>query len=138
MIAAIDMSPYASIGIGGLLIGLCAWYWQHLGKVGTSPARRSIRRGSLVIAVLAVFALVRAASFVDSEVHPANYVNSWLAAIGLLFLFMVLIGLDLFNSFLVYRRLLAHDMILDARTLQSHVDQPRGPAAPEPDDERTE
>ena len=131
MIAAIDMSPYASIGIGGLLIGLCAWYWQHLGKVGTSPARRSI-------AVLAVFALVRAASFVDSEVHPANYVNSWLAAIGLLFLFMVLIGVDLFNSFLVYRRLLAHDMILDARTLQSHVDQPRGPAAPEPDDERTE
>ena len=59
VIAAIDMSPYASIGIGGLLIGLCAWYWQHLGKVGTSPARRSIRRGSLVIAVLAVFALVR-------------------------------------------------------------------------------
>lgn len=138
MIAAIDMSPYASIGLGGLLIGLCAWYWQHLGKIGTSPARRSIRRGSLVIAVLAVLALVRAASFVDAEVDPASYVNSWLAAIGLLFLFMVLIGVDLLNSFLLYRRLLAHDMILDARTLRSHVDQHRGPSEPDRDDERTE
>jgi len=137
MIAAIDMSPYTSIGLGGLLIGLCAWYWQHLGKVHTSPARRSIRRGSLVIAVLAIFALVRAASFVDAEVDPANYVNSWLAAIGLLFLFMVLIGADLLNSFLLYRRLLAHDMILDVRTLRSHVDQPLGPGEPDRADERT-
>ena len=137
MIAEIDMSPFASVGLGGLLLCLCGWYWQHLGKLGTAPSRRAIRRGSLVLAVLAIFAMVHAASFVDAEVDPANYVNSWLAAIGLLFLFMLLVGVDLLNSFLIYRRLLARDMLLDAQRIQSLITSKQDAAERRKHDEDT-
>ena len=118
------MSPFLSVGLGGLLLLTCAWYWQRLGRRDIEPSRRGIRRASLVLAALAIFALVRAASFVDSEIDPANYVTSWLAAIGLLFLFVLLVCLDVLNSFLIYRRMLLEDALLAAQEIQSNLSQP--------------
>ena len=123
LLAQIDMSPFLSIGLGGLLLLTCAWYWQRLGRRDVEPSRRGIRRASLVLAALAIFALVRAASFVDSEISPADYVNSWLAAIGLLFLFVLLVGMDVLNSFFIYRRMLLQDALLAAQEIQSNLRQ---------------
>ena len=123
LLAQIDMSPFLSIGLGGLLLLTCAWYWQRIGRRDVEPSRRGIRRASLVLAALAIFALVRAASFVDSEISPADYVNSWLAAIGLLFLFVLLVGMDVLNSFFIYRRMLLQDALLAAQEIQSNLRQ---------------
>ena len=123
LFAQIDRSPFLSIGLGGLLLLTCAWYWQRLGRREIEASRRGIRRASLVLAALAIFALVRAASFVDSEISPADYVTSWLAAIGLIFLFVLLVGLDLINSFLIYRRMLLQDALLAAQEIQSNLGQ---------------
>ena len=122
VLAEIDMSPYLSIGLGGLMCLTCGWYWHRLGRQDIEPSRRGIRRASLVLAVLAIFALVRAASFVDYKIDPGGWVTSWLAAIGLLFLFLLLVAMDLLNSFLIYRRLLMEDALTAARELHSTVE----------------
>ena len=125
-LSQIDMPPVLSLAIGCLLLICCIWYWQRLGRGDVEPSRRAIRRASLVLAALAVFALVRAASFVDSEIHPGNYVRSWLAAIGLIFLFLLMVAVDLVNSLLLYRRMLLQEALTAAQDLQSQVDRGEG------------
>ena len=124
LILEIDMAPAVSVLIGCALLFCCIWYWHRLGRSDVEPSRRAIRRASLVLAALSIFALVRAASFVDSEVTPGHYVTSWLAAIGLIFLFLLLVAVDLVNSLLLYRRMLMEDALAAARDLRlSGVDE---------------
>ena len=126
VLSQIDMPPILSVSIGCLLLFSCIWYWQRLGRADVEPSRRAIRRASLVLAALAVFALVRAASFVDSEIHPGNYVTSWLAAFGLIFLFILLVAVDLVNSLLIYRRMLLQEAITAAQDLQFKINEEKG------------
>ena len=118
LLLEIDMAPVSSVLIGSALLFCCIWYWHRLGRPDVEPSRRAIRRASLVLAALSIFALVRAASFVDSEIDPGNYVTSWLAAIGLIFLFLLLVAVDLVNSLLLYRRMLMEDALAAARDLR--------------------
>ena len=128
LLSQIDMPPVLSVCLGCLLLTACVWYWQRLGRADVEPSRRGIRRASLVLAALAIVALVRAASFVDSEINPGNYVTSWLAAIGLIFLFVMLVVVDVVNSFLIYRRLLVEDAVSAAQDLQSTMERAESPS----------
>ena len=122
MLAAVDMPPVAGILIGFVLVIASAWYWHRLGNDGVESSRRAIRRGSLILGVLAIFALVRAASFVDSEVSPEGYVIAWLSALGLIFLVVVLIAIDMFNSLRIHVRDVQRETFETARRLQADLE----------------
>ena len=119
--ASLDMSPPLSVGIGVLLVMSCVWYWHQLGGVEVRPSTRGLRRSSLVFSVLAVVALVRAASFIDYESHPALYIEAWLAAVALVFLVVVFVACDVFNSFRIQRKELEHEAIENATKLSSQL-----------------
>tara|TARA_B100001059_G_scaffold196384_1_gene201324 strand:+ start:795 stop:1220 length:426 start_codon:yes stop_codon:yes gene_type:complete len=130
MIASLDMSPLLSIGIGVVLVISCVWYWHQLGDIEVRRSTRGLRRSSLVFAVLAVVALVRAASFIDYESHPGLYIEAWLAAVALIFLVVVFVALDVFNSFRIQRRELENEALGNASRLASQlkdvIDAPGG------------
>ena len=119
--ASVDMSPPLSVGIGVLLVMSCVWYWHQLGGLEVRPSTRGLRRSSLVFSVLAVVALVRAASFIDYESHPALYIEAWLAAVALVFLVVVFVACDVFNSFRIQRRELEDEAIENATRLSSQL-----------------
>lgn len=115
------MSPPLSVGIGCLLVISCVWYWHQLGGLEVRPSTRGLRRSSLVFSVLAVVALVRAASFIDYESDPALYIEAWLAAIALVFLVVVFVACDVFNSFRIQRKALEDEAIENATRLSSQL-----------------
>jgi len=119
--ASVDMSPPLSVGIGVLLVMSCVWYWHQLGGLEVRPSTRGLRRSSLVFSVLAVVALVRAASFIDYESHPALYIEAWLAAVALVFLVVVFVACDVFNSFRIQRKELEDEAIENATRLSSQL-----------------
>ena len=119
--ASVDMSPPLSVGIGVLLVMSCVWYWHQLGGLEVRPSSRGLRRSSLVFSVLAVVALVRAASFIDYESHPALYIEAWLAAVALVFLVVVFVACDVFNSFRIQRKELEDEAIENATRLSSQL-----------------
>lgn len=119
--ASLDMSPPLSVGLGALLVMSCVWYWHQLGGVEVRPSTRGLRRSSLVFSVLAVVALVRAASFIDYESHPSLYIEAWLAAIALVFLVVVFVACDVFNSFRIQRKVLEDEAIENATRLSSQL-----------------
>ena len=119
--ASLDMSPPLSVGIGALLVMSCVWYWHQLGGLHVRPSTRGLRRSSLVFSVLAVVELVRAASFIDYESHPALYIEAWLAAVALVFLVVVFVACDVFNSFRIQRRELEDEAIENASRLSSQL-----------------
>ena len=121
MIATLDMSPFLSVGLGAGLVASCVWYWHQLGGLEVRPSTRGLRRSSLVFSVLAVVALVRAASFIDYEAQPALYIQSWLAAVALVFLVVVFVAFDVFNSFRIQRRLLEDEALDNASKLSSQL-----------------
>ena len=121
MIASVDMPPFLSIGIGIVLVASCVWYWHRLGAIEVLPSTRGLRRSSLVFAVLAVVALIRAASFIDYESHPAKYIEAWLSSVALVFLVVLFVAFDVFNSFRIQRRELEHQAVETATRLNSQL-----------------
>ena len=122
-LAALDMSPVLGVSIGVLLALASAWYWHQLGREDVEQTTRALRRASLVLGLLAVFALVRAACFVDSEVSPSAYVTAWLTAFGLMFLVVVLVAVDVFNSFRIHRNYVEREALETAARLKSHLQE---------------
>ena len=102
--AAVDVPLQIGLPLSGFLLLLSIWYWQRLAGEQFADSTRNLRRGTLVLGVLATFALVRAASFVDSEVAPSSYVIAWLSALGLIFLMLLLLAVDVVNSLRLHRR----------------------------------
>ena len=123
MLTAIDVEPAVSLLIGVVLVLLAAWYWQRLGRDEVDRSTRAIRRGSLVLCVLAIFALVRAASFIDSEVNPRVYMIAWLSALGLIFLVVMVMAVDILNSFRLHRRALQEDALETAARLGAELEK---------------
>ena len=121
MIASLDMSPFLSVALGAIMVASCVWYWHQLGSLDVRPSTRGLRRSSLVFCVLAVVALVRAASFIDYEAQPALYIQAWLAAVALIFLVLVFVALDVFNSFRIQRSELENESIENASKLSSQL-----------------
>jgi hypothetical protein len=121
VIASLDMSPFLSVGIGLVLVISCVWYWHQLGSLDVRPSTRGLRRSSLVFSVLAVVALVRAASFIDYESHPALYIETWLAAVALVFLVVVFVAFDVFNSFRIQRKELENEALDNASKLSGQL-----------------
>ena len=121
MIASVDMSPFLSVSLGIVLVASSVWYWHQLGAVEVRPSTRGLRRSSLVFAVLAVVALVRAASFIDYESHPALYIEAWLASVALVFLVVVFVAFDVFNSFRIQRKELENEAVENATRLSSQL-----------------
>lgn len=122
MLAAVDLSPVTGLLIGAVLVVASAWYWHRLGNDQIEASRRAIRRASLILGVLAIFALVRAASFVDSEVSPQSYIVAWLSALGLVFLVVLLIAIDMFNSFRLHHRELQRETLETAQRLKTELE----------------
>ena len=120
-LSAIDVPVPAGLLISAALILLSVWYWHRLGAESFLPSTRALRRGTLVLAVLAVFALLRAASFVDSEVSPGGYVVAWLSALGLIFLTVLLLAVDVINSFRIHRREFMMDALEAADRLKAEI-----------------
>jgi len=104
LLAAVDVPLQIGLPLAGFLLLLSIWYWHRLGAEQFAVSTRNLRRGTLVLGVLATFALVRAASFVDPEVAPGGYVIAWLSALGLIFLMLVLLAVDVVNSLRMHRR----------------------------------
>ena len=121
MIGTLDMSPFLSVGLGAMMVASCVWYWHQLGSLEVRPSTRGLRRSSLVFSVLAVVALVRAASFIDYEAQPALYIQAWLAAVALVFLVVVFVAFDVFNSFRIQRRELENEALDNASKLSSQL-----------------
>jgi hypothetical protein len=122
-VAEVDMSPELGVSIGVLLALASAWYWQRLGREDVERSTRAIRRASLVLGLIAVFVLVRSASFVDSEVSPSAYISAWLTALGLVFLVVVLVSVDVFNSIRMHRRFAEQEALKTASGVQSGLRQ---------------
>jgi hypothetical protein len=120
-IAAIDMPVPAGLLIAGFLILLSAWYWQRLGGEQFLPSTRALRRGTLVLGVLAIFALLRGACFVDSEVAPREYVMTWLSVLGLIFLTVLMLVVDIVNSFRIHRREFMAEALASANRLKAEI-----------------
>ena len=120
-LAAIDMSPVLGVSLGLVLALASAWYWHHLGHEGVERSTRALRRCSLVLAVLAVFALVRAACFVDSEVNPSAYISAWLIGLTLMFLVVLVVGVDVFNSFRMHRIYVEREALETAARLKAQL-----------------
>jgi peptidoglycan/LPS O-acetylase OafA/YrhL len=121
VIASLDMSPFLSVGLGAGMVASCVWYWHQLGSLDVRPSTRGLRRSSLVFSVLAVVALVRAASFIDYEAQPALYIQAWLGSVALVFLVVVFVAFDVFNSFRIQRRELENESIENASKLSSQL-----------------
>ena len=103
-IGAIDVPVPTGLLIASSLFLLSVWYWHRLGGEQFDVSTRALRRGTLIFAVLAIFALLRSASFVDSEVSPRGYVIAWLSALGLMSLTVLLLAVDVINSLRVHHR----------------------------------
>lgn len=130
MVAAVDLSPVVGLPIGAILVLLSVWYWQRLGREHVEPSRCAIRRASLILGVLSIFALIRAASFVDSEVSPRAYVVAWLSALGLVFLVVLLVAVDMVNSFRLHRKDLERDTLETASHLKADLEALSGGGSP--------
>lgn len=116
-LAAIDMSPSIGVTIGVVLALASGWYWHHLGREHVERSTRALRRASLVLGLFTVFALVRAACFIDSEVNPSGYITAWLTALGLLFLVVLVIACDVINNFRLHRVYLEQEAMETASRL---------------------
>ena len=124
-LSAIDVPIPAGLLVAGSLLLLSVWYWHRLGSGQFDASTRALRRGTLILAVLAIFALLRAASFVDSEVSPRSYVIAWLSALGLMFLTVLLLGVDVLNSFRVHHRMVFKDTMSTAAQLREQLSAAR-------------
>lgn len=114
IISAIDVPVPAGLLMAGGLFLVSVWYWHRLGGEQFEVSTRALRRGTLIFAVLSIFALLRAASFVDSEVSPSGYIIAWLSALGLMFLTVLLLGVDIINSLRVHHRVFFRDTLQTA------------------------
>ena len=121
IIGAIDVPVPIGMSIAGLLLVLSAWYWHRLAGAQFQPSTRALRRGTLILAVLAIFALLRAASFVDSKESPDGYIMAWLSSLGLIFLTVLLLGVDVFNSFRIHRRIFIRETMESAALLRQEI-----------------
>ncbi len=119
--AAIDVPVPAGLLAAGVLILLSVWYWHRLGSETFVASTRALRRGTLILAVLAIFALLRASSFVDSEVSPGGYVVAWLSALGLMFLTVLVLAVDVINSFRIHRREFMMDALAAGERLKAEI-----------------
>ena len=79
-------------------------YWQRLGQTGVPESRRRIRRASIVLMLVALPVFVRALSFVDPDVHPTDYVVTWLLALVLIGLVLVTAGIDVVDTLRLHVR----------------------------------
>ncbi len=120
-IGAIDVPVPAGLLIASSLFLLSVWYWHRLGGEQFDVSTRALRRGTLIFAVLAIFALLRAASFVDSEVSPRGYVIAWLSALGLMFLTVLLLAVDVVNSLRVHHRAIFRDTLGTTDKLREQI-----------------
>lgn len=123
ILGAVDMPPAVSLTIGILLALLACWYWQRLRRSEFEGSTRAIRRASLFIGLVAVFVLVRAASFIDSEVSPSAYVSAWLLGLALIFIVVLLILCDVLNNFRMHRRFLEQEALQSAARLHSDLQE---------------
>jgi hypothetical protein len=120
-IGAIDVPVPAGLLIASSLFLLSVWYWHRLGGEQFDVSTRALRRGTLIFAVLAIFALLRAASFVDSEVSPRGYVIAWLSALGLMSLTVLLLVVDVVNSLRVHHRAIFRDTLGTTDKLREQI-----------------
>jgi len=120
-IGAIDVPVPTGLLIASSLFLLSVWYWHRLGGEQFDVSTRALRRGTLIFAVLAIFALLRAASFVDSEVSPRGYVIAWLSALGLMSLTVLLLVVDVVNSLRVHHRAIFRDTLGTTDKLREQI-----------------
>lgn len=130
--AAIDVPVPVGLVVAGFLLFLSVWYWNRLAGAQFDTSTRAIRRGTLVLAVLAIFALLRAASFVDSKESPDGYIIAWLSSLGLIFLTVLLLAVDVLNSIRVHRRVFLRESLESAARLREEIARRRASAESTP------
>ena len=131
MLAAVHLSPYASI-TGALLLGLLMlWQMGRASAPGTPRSRSWIRWCSMTIRFLMLGPFVWGLSFVDASVDPRGYMLTWGIAVLLLLLSVVAVAADVFNNLrLQVERQEELDLDL-LRAALKHAPPPEGQALPE-------
>ncbi|HMN94917.1 MAG TPA: hypothetical protein PKC43_00735 [Phycisphaerales bacterium] len=113
LLAAVHAPP--AITVPGALIGGAAlgWLWWWQGRDGVPASRRRLRRISIVGMLILLPMLVAGASFVDPDLEPRRYAETWTVAVGLLAIVVLLAVVDAFNTF----RLHAKEQLDASRTM---------------------
>ena len=101
-LAAVHVDPRLTVTAALVAAGLLVAYWLRLGRAAVPPARRRVRRVSIVLMFVTMPGLVRGLSFVDPALTPREYVVTWSVA-----LIMVLLTLftALLDGLVTFRRL---------------------------------
>jgi MFS family permease len=94
-LAAPHLPPWLVVGVASILFIAMAWYWTRLAAPDVPPARRRIRRMSLMIGLASIFAAVLGFGIIDPDAERWRYLAAWAAAsIGL----VVVVGLALLDG----------------------------------------
>ncbi len=94
----VHLHPSMTIPPAVLLTVVMAWYWRRLGAGDVPDSRRRIRRASIAVTLLTLPILVHAASFLDAEARPGQYVITWLLVMFCIGLVLLTAGLDVLNT----------------------------------------
>lgn len=124
LIGAIHVHPAVTVPIGVIVLAWMAWYWLRLGRKGVPASRRIIRRCSLAAMLIGLPALVAAASYFDPDGGDAQaYVMSWLIAMLVLLIVVVLAIVDGLNSMYVHSLIKREEAIRAADELVAAMEQ---------------
>lgn len=104
MLASIHLQPGISISLAAAAALVIVWYWLKLGRADVPPSRRRIRRASLFLMAVSLPMFVRGLSFLDSKIEPREYAKTWLLAMLMTALVVLLAAIDAANNLRVHRR----------------------------------
>ena len=98
LLAAVHLSPFVTTSIAAIVLGWIIWYWIRLGRLEVPASRRTLRRATLILIAVLLPIIVAALSFLDPAQHQRPYIMTWIGAMLVIAILVIVAGLDAVNT----------------------------------------
>lgn len=125
-LAEVHLAPGLTLPLLAAALLAAALYWRRLGRASVPGIRRRLRRGGLLVGLVAAIAGVAALSFLDPEIRPGGYLLAWSVVAVLLVPAVAIAAFDAIVTVRFHQQSLDRRAARDARRIRAAVEAAGG------------
>lgn len=109
-LAAVLVPPAITVPITIVIALALMWYWMRLGRPEVPNTRRTIRRFTILIALITLPIVLNALSIINPQTSPRQFMIAWTVVVLLMIVLMLIAIVDMMNNFRIHHRQLEGDL----------------------------
>ena len=109
-LGAVLVPPAITVPVTIVIALALIWYWVRLGRPEVPNTRRTIRRFTILVALMTLPIALNALSIINPQTSPRRFMVAWTVVVLLMIVLMLAAVVDMMNNFRIHHRQLEGDL----------------------------